>query len=50
MDKKNSKHLKANKNNMENVNSRVEFAEDIDSSKKANKHNSNKHSNCNSYK
>ncbi|WP_317367144.1 hypothetical protein [uncultured Tyzzerella sp.] len=52
MDKKNSKNLKSNKNQMNNSNSRVEFADDISSntSKKASKHNTNKHSDCNSSK
>lgn len=47
MDKKNSKHLKANKTNMNNTNSKVEFANELslNTSKKSNKHNSNKHSN-----
>ena len=46
MDKKNTKHLKANKTNMNNTNSKVEFADEmsLNTSKKANKHSSNNHS------
>ncbi|WP_250277331.1 hypothetical protein [[Clostridium] colinum] len=51
MDKKNNKNLKANKNNNQST-ARTEFAEEMnfDSSKKSNKYNSNKHSNCNTNK